>query len=351
MGTRLGVWVAYTDGSEIFRHILPYNCHQLELFDNRILLARCSKPNRVLGAIQIDRIYPPGGDGNNNSGDLVKDFQPLQKFGVIAFAVGTLRGESILCYLRRRRTGSIRLVLMSYRPDTAVDTTGDATSSGANTTADTSPFKKYKEYKPITMQPTDLTIIQDAVYIRSRTEGIEKVDIINWIMGTQSNTFQHVKYSYRISLPTYYPISLTNTTQADDPAFNTVGYVPLNQKETGLICSGKVAWPVVEANAVDLLQQEIHFETEAKNVVVCYPYLLIFSSHVIEVRHIETVSWVVCYVCGNLTLFFVRPRWFKQLEEVKLGAPMSLVPLKTCLSFISPCYTQMKTKLEFINCI
>jgi hypothetical protein len=146
------------------------------------------------------------------------------------------------------------------------------------------------------MQPKDLIISQDAIYIRSPTEGIERVDIINWIMGTQNNTFHHVKYSYRISLSNYYPMMsslVNNNTQTDDPSLTTIGYVPLshpNQKETaGLICSGKAAYPVVEPNT-DVLQQEILFETEAKNVVICYPYLIVFSSNVIEIRHLETVS-------------------------------------------------------------
>ena len=270
LGTSLGVWVAYADGSEVFRLVLPYNCHQLELFNNRILLARCSKPNRILGAMLIDDIYPP--DTANTPVDTMKGFHTLQKAGVISFAVGTLRGEPILCYLRRRRTGSVRLVLMAYKPD--------------NTTW----FRKYKEYKPITIQPTDLTIIQDAVFIRSRTEGVEKVDIINWIMGSQNNnTFQHVKYSYSISLPDYHNILITSNPQTDDPSLTTIGYVPLDVPGTGLICSAKAAWPVAETDA-EWLQQEILFDSEAKTVAVCYPYLIIISLNVIEIRHLETVS-------------------------------------------------------------
>lgn len=204
-----------------------------------------------------------------------KEFQILQKSGVISFAVGTLRGEPILCYLRRRRTGSIRLVLMEYRTDTSI------------------PFlRKWKEYKPITTQPKDLKIIQDTVYIRSRTEGIEKVNILNWILGssnTTQNNYQQIKYSFRISLPPLHYASLSTNPQLDDPALTTVAYVALNQPGTGLICSGEAAWPVAETNA-DLLQQEIKFESIAKSVVVSFPYLIIFSTHVIEIRHLETVS-------------------------------------------------------------
>lgn len=282
LGTRYGLWVAYSDGTECFKLVLGHNCHQIELFDNKMLLVRGFKPNRVLGAILIDDIYPSTIEPTMTT-DLInrdenKEFQLLQKSGVIAFAVGTLRGEPILCYLRRRRTGSIRLVLMLYRADNVSSTPW---------------FKKCKEYKPTSVQPTDLKIIQDTVYIRSRTEGVEKVDIVNWIMGSsgaQNNSYQHVKYSYRISLPAVpYHVSIGNNPQLDDPSLTTIAYVPLNQPGTGLICSAEAAWPVAETNA-DLLQQEITFETEAKSVVVSFPYLIIFSSNVIEIRHLETVS-------------------------------------------------------------
>lgn len=278
LGTRYGLWVAYSDGTEGFKLVLGHNCHQIELFDNKILLVRGFKPNRVLGAILIDDIYPSTVEPTILNRDENKEFQLLQKTGVISFAVGTLRDEPILCYLRRRRTGSIRLVLMLYRTDNISSTPW---------------FKKCKEYKPTSVEPTDLKIIEDTVYIRSRTEGVEKVDIVNWIMGSsnaQNNSYQHVKYSFRISLPAVpYHVSIGTTPQLDDPSLTTIAYVPLNQPGTGLICSAEAAWPVADTNA-DLLQQQINFETEAKSVVVSFPYLIIFSSNVIEIRHLETVS-------------------------------------------------------------
>ncbi|KAI9252240.1 hypothetical protein EDC94DRAFT_697481 [Helicostylum pulchrum] len=297
LGTRYGLWVAYRDGTEDFKLVLPHNCLQLESFDNKVILVRTCKPNRVLGAILIDHIYPPSPDTattgsiTTNEAPVNRDimnegFQLLQKSGVISFAVGTLRGEPILCYLRRRRTGSVRLVLMNYRVDNVLCT----------------PFlRKLKEYKPISTQPKDLKIIQDMVYIRSRTEGVEKVNILNWILGSsnaQNNSYQHVKYSYSISLPALpYHVTMASTPQLDDPALTTVAYVALNQPGTGLICSGEAAWPVAETNA-DLVQQEIKFESNAKSVVVSFPYLIIFSSCVIEIRHLETTALVQA-IAGN----------------------------------------------------
>jgi hypothetical protein len=208
----------------------------------------------------------------------LKEFQVLHKSGVLHFAVGTLRGEPILCYLRRRRTGSVRLVLMFYRTEGASSTPW---------------FKKFREYKPLFIQPCDLKIIHDNVYIRSVTEGIEKVDILSWILGASSlsnsgsSSFQQPKYSYRIDLPV--PYHTIHAHQTDDAALKTIGYVPLNQPGTGLICSAQSASPVADPDA-DSLQQEIEFEAEAKSIVVNYPYLIAFSPNVIEIRHLETVS-------------------------------------------------------------
>ncbi|RCI00398.1 hypothetical protein CU098_001288, partial [Rhizopus stolonifer] len=280
LGTRYGVWVASDDGSEPFKQILPHNCHQLELFNSRILIVRGNSPNRVLGGILIDHIYPssspqlsifsPHIDLSVHS----KNFEIIEKSGVIHFAVGTLRGDPILCYLRRRRTGSFRLGLLFYRAD--------------NTFA-TPWFKKFKEYKPLFIQPSELKIIHDYAFILSRSEGVEKVDLSSWVLNSNTTSaFQHIKYSYRIDLPSSHQLSSNYT--VDDPALITVGYVSLSQPKTGLICSGKSAFPVADANA-DLLQ-EIEFESEAKTVAVCYPYLIIFSTHVIEIRHLETAALV-----------------------------------------------------------
>ncbi|KAI8642191.1 hypothetical protein BD408DRAFT_416947 [Parasitella parasitica] len=293
LGSQYGVWVAYRDGSELFKPILSCNCHQLELFDNKMIIARSSKPNRMLGVILIDDIYPPSDAANvvttmsptnSDSFTSFKDVHILQKSGVVHFAVGTLGGEPILCYLRRRRTGSIRLVLMFYKTDG---------------TTQQSWFRKFKEYKPLFIQPSDLKIIDGHVYIRSKAEGIEKVDILSWVTaGLSSNLHENaLKYSHRIDLPAPYHVSMIGTHQADDPALTTIGYVPLNQPGTGLICSAQFACPVADTNA-DSLQQEIEFESEAKSVVVYYPYLIAFSSSVIEIRHLETTAFVQA-IAGN----------------------------------------------------
>ncbi|CEP14187.1 hypothetical protein [Parasitella parasitica] len=342
LGSQYGLWVAYRDGSELFRPILSCNCHQLELFDNKMIIARSSKPNRMLGVILIDDIYPPSegahsitrvpaaaalttttttttaaaaaAAANSDSFTSFKDVHVLQKSGVVHFAVGTLGGEPILCYLRRRRTGSIRLVLMFYRTD------------GMNTTTTQQHqqawFRKFKEYKPLFIQPSDLKIIDDHVYIRSKTEGIEKVDILSWITaGSSSNLHENaaLKYSYRIDLPAPYHASMLGNHhhQADDPALTTIGYVPLNQPGTGLICSAHFACPVADTNA-DSLQQEIEFESEAKSVVVYYPYLIIFSSSVIEIRHLETYAHkdLHCTHQQGVRLSFLTPTDQSKFEQL-----------------------------------
>jgi hypothetical protein len=83
--------------------------------------------------------------------------------------------------------------------------------------------------------------------------------------------------------PTY-PTSLI-----EDSELTTLGFLPLIQPGTGLIYSEKTAWPFGERDA-DLLQSEINFEANIKSAVIVYPYLVAFSNHVIEIRHLETVS-------------------------------------------------------------
>ncbi|KAI9485257.1 MAG: hypothetical protein EXX96DRAFT_544535 [Benjaminiella poitrasii] len=288
LGTRYGLWVAYDDASELFKQVLPYSCHQLELFDNKIILVRGYKPSRILGAIAVDQIYPPSNVSETDvvitNDDQTKGFQVLQKSGVLYFAIGTLRGESILCYLRRRRTGSIRLVLMIYRHDNSLSIPW---------------FKKIKEYKPMFIQPIDLKIIDDYIYIRSRAEGVEKIDLLSWVLGSSlsSNGFQHPRYSHCIDFPAPYRISVNDTQQIEELAQVTVGYVPLNQPGIGLICSTQFAFPITDGNAHSF-QQVIELEASAKSVMAYYPYLIAFSSNVIEIRHLETTS-LVQVIAGN----------------------------------------------------
>lgn len=197
-------------------------CHQLALFNNRIVLARLT--NRVLAALDNNRIH-------------------ILQRSVIHFTTGTFKNEPILCYLRRRRTsGSVQLVLMDAR------------------------LKKRKQYKPQLMNPAEVIVANDCIYIRSSTEGVEKVSIVSWMMGSTDT-------GKKLPCPTE----------------TTVMYVPLDH-HGALVCSPTYAYPAVEQEDADTVQQGIAFDSKAKKVVVWYPYLIVFSLFVIEIRHLETVS-------------------------------------------------------------
>ncbi|KAI7904423.1 uncharacterized protein BX663DRAFT_504996 [Cokeromyces recurvatus] len=292
LGTQYGFWVAFNDASELFKQILSFNCYQLELFDNKIILVRGHKPNRVLGAVIIDHIYPPSSESITTNYDL-KEFQIIQKSGILHFAVGTLRGEPILCYLRRRRTGSIRLVLMIYYNDNSTTTPW---------------FKKVKEYKPTFIQPEDLKIIDDSIYIRSRTEGIEKIDLLNWVLGLScaNNGFQHSNFSQLLDLPAPYRMSIKENHQIEESSLITISYVPLNQPGIGLICSAQFAFPVTDENAYSF-QQPIELKVNAKAMVVYYPYLIAFSPNIIEIRHLETTALVEAIPGKKIRCLYTSP--------------------------------------------
>lgn len=297
LGTRYGVWVAKDDDQKSFKQILPYNCQQLELFDERILIIKAYKPNRILGGIHIDHVYLlwqaplqiPNIGSLSPEPFFQRYFKTIHYSGVIHFAIGTLRGNHILCYLRRRRTGSIRLVLMFYRAD------NDLAAPW---------FIKFKEYKPLFIQPSDLRIAHDFAFIRSRSEGVEKIDLYSWIYESNSsleslpfttvNAFRRPKYSCQVDLPIPLASLSANRQQVTDPALTIAEFIPLDEINSGIICSGKFAYPINDSTG--LLPQEIEFEVEAKAVAIFYPYLISFSPHVIEIRHIETVCMLEKYL-------------------------------------------------------
>lgn len=215
----------------------------MALFDHHTLIVRMT--NRVLAAVSLTEEKP-----NNN-------VHILQK-SVLHFAIGTFRDEPILCYLRRRRTsGSVRLVLMDLR------------------------FKKRKQYKPQLLHPTEVILANDFIYLRSLTEGVERISIASWLMVMSSSM---VGQSSSLSTMVAKRLPCPATT-------NVVSYVPLDN-QVGLLCSPTYAHPIAESEEADAVQQGMAFDSKAKQVVVWYPYLIVFSIFAIEIRHLETVSCI-----------------------------------------------------------
>lgn len=205
--------------------------------------------------------------------------QILQK-SVIHFAIGTFQSEPIICYLRRRRTsGSVQLVLMDAQ------------------------LKKRKHCKPQLLHPAEVMVENDCIYIRSLTEGVEMVSIVSWMMGSTGRR-----------LPC--------------PATTTVSYVPLDH-HVAFLCSPTYAYPIAEQEDADTVQQGIAFDSMAKKVVVFYPYLIVFSIFVIEIRHLETVC---TYFKEKDRLTFCNSlNWFKLYQGIKSSACMWVCQLYMCL--------------------
>ncbi|KAG0186782.1 RHO1 GDP-GTP exchange protein 2 [Apophysomyces sp. BC1034] len=155
--------------------------------------------------------------------------------GVICCAVGTISYQPVLCYLkRRRRTGTVVLVLLVPRSFDEVW------------------FEKRKEYRLRLREPYSVQIAYNAVYVHSMTEGVEHVDVFS----SQTAMISHD---------------------------TSIGFIPLPQG--GILCGGLAAWTVEDSSRIE-------FQSHVKSIVISYPYLIAFSSSVIEVWHVKTFELV-----------------------------------------------------------
>lgn len=107
----------------------------------------------------------------------------------------------------------------------------------------------------------------DAVFIRSERHGIERVDIFK--------DSSHILYA-----PTNWVFLGPNT-----GLISALG--------TGIVCDTQHAYSVFllsKCNTKSETLMKIKFESQVHHVTIMHPYVAAFSSSVIEVRNIETVS-------------------------------------------------------------
>ncbi|KAG2210896.1 hypothetical protein INT47_000050, partial [Mucor saturninus] len=168
-----------------------------------------------------------------------QDWCVVKRTSVTCFTVGRIRNQDVIVYLTKRlHTTWLVIIVPSSR-------------LGKHW------FKKYiTEHKVSIKDPTTLQVTGDSVFVRSHRFGIERIEID--IPETQI-VFRGVN----------------------------VGMVAL--LKTGIVCDSQYAYAVSlwEKCEVDRLVR-IKFESPIHHVAVMYPYLIAFSSSVIEVRHMET---------------------------------------------------------------
>jgi hypothetical protein len=106
--------------------------------------------------------------------------------------------------------------------------------------------------------------MRDAVFIRSERYGIERVDIFK-----EPSVILH---------------AVTNWVFVGS---NTGLILALNN---GTVCDTQYAYSVSLFDTKSEALLKINYESQVRHVAMVYPYLIAFSSSVIEVRNIETVS-------------------------------------------------------------
>ncbi|KAG2237627.1 hypothetical protein INT48_004530, partial [Thamnidium elegans] len=106
--------------------------------------------------------------------------------------------------------------------------------------------------------PNDIQIINDSVFIRSDRYGIERIDISTKVM----DLFVETRKIFTGS---------------------NIGLLSL-----GFVCDPHYAYAVPLFEKADKGLVRMKFESVVNHVAMIYPYLVAFSSSVIEVRHIET---------------------------------------------------------------
>ncbi|KAF7728098.1 RHO1 GDP-GTP exchange protein 2 [Apophysomyces ossiformis] len=226
LGTQSGLWVGPKDGTAPFYLVEHQHCLQLALVDNNIVIVFGRHPKRCLTAYATSELYPSTPTVNGHV---------IKASGILCFAVGSICHQSVLCYLkRRRRTKQIVLVLLVPKP--------------FHGTA----FEKRKEIRLRVREPCSVQIAYDTIYVQSKTEGIEHVDVFS---------------------------SQTTMISCD----TGVDFVPL--AHGGIICSELAAWSLEGSSRIE-------FQSRAQSMAISYPYLVVFSSSVIEIWHVRTFELV-----------------------------------------------------------
>jgi hypothetical protein len=259
IGTQCGLWIGSRDTSPPSFQVVLKNqdVHQFSILqDKLIVLTHDNKQNNSsLIAYKLNSIL------NQEQQDL--DWCAVKRSSVICFTVGKVRNQSIIAYLTKRLQTTWLVIVV---PDSH-------NSERSNW------FKKYKvEYKVTIKDPTDIQIINDSMLIRSDRNGVERIDISSSSTNNATNT--NIFTGPNVGL-------LSNTTD----------------KRHGLVCDSQYIYSV---SLFDNTQRLIRtrFESQVNHIAIVYPYLVAFSSSVIEIRNIETVSAMFCYFMLLTETFF-----------------------------------------------
>ena len=230
LGAQSGVWLGSLGGP--FHLALPnQDVHQLGVIGDTLIVMRQENKHHLLVAYSLQSIL-------SQQGDL--GWCIIKRSSVLCFTLGTIRHQQVIVYLTKRLGGTFLVIIV---PNTV--------RTGHNW------FKKYKvEYKIAVKDVTNIQIIKDSVYLRSDKFGIERIDI-----EPQSTTH----WTYQL---------------------NSVG---LLSHGNGFVCDAHRVYSIALNEDTGATLERLKFESHVNDVAMVYPYLVAFSTSVIEIRNIETV--------------------------------------------------------------
>lgn len=248
-GTPYGIWIGPRDGSTQPQLALPnVNVQKMAVLDNKLVAHVHDNKQHMLIAYDIKHLV------NNQH----VDWCMIKRSSVICFTIGQIRNQPVIVYLTKRlQTTWLVIIVQNEKPSTKNHW-----------------YKKYRtEYLVSLKEPNEIQIMYDAVFIQSERYGVERVDIFKEPSATLSSVAHWVFLG-----------------------MNT-GVITCNDR--GIVCDGQHAYSVSLFESGGALVK-IKFECQVQQVTTIYPYLIAFSSNVIEIRNIETVSilhdlWDISY--------------------------------------------------------
>ncbi|CAO3636379.1 unnamed protein product [Cunninghamella blakesleeana] len=351
LGTQYGLWLASKEDSE-FQLLDMIECHQLDIINNNIIIARS---HRTLKAYTLDENYLSRLNNNNNNNindnnheedDHLSTTYPyhsslpppsstspssflsssttkshfsttfncttIKKSKVIYFKIGTLYQKSVLCYL----TKTIKHSLLKHHTSHYYLTILSLKSLQQQQQH----YPYFKKEKTILLQLEDAVsfdIYNNQIYIRSLYHGIECVDvktnhsiILNMNQQQHSTTTTSPTFSSIFSpilndrpLQSSHPCNkydIDNDNNNDNNQLHWIGclHIPkdINYQSSSLalLCNRQQAYMVNMSTMTLFPEKEfsIPFESNVKSIAMIYPYLILFSTNVIEIRHIENSELV-----------------------------------------------------------
>ncbi|KAI9354668.1 hypothetical protein BD770DRAFT_473904 [Pilaira anomala] len=270
VGSQNGVWMGPEDGSRPFELVLPnQDVYQISVLQDKLVVLTQDTKHRCLVAYCLRSIL-------ESTTEL--DWCVVKRSFVICFTVGKIRQQPVIVYLTKRlqKTWLVIIVPSSHSKNHW--------------------FKKYRTEHSISIKdPNEIQIINDAVFIRSDRNGIERIDIS---CTTVMDLFVE---SYKV--------------------FNrpNIGLLSL-----GFVCDSHWVYAAPLFETVDTKGLvRMRFEAQVHHVALVFPYLVAFSTSVIEIRHIETTELIQA-IRGDQIQFIsnstdiIQPLFFAMQNEDRL---------------------------------